>query len=68
MEDKTKSHTMRVKPRSTYFIQEKNLLKWLSIVLMPFLICIIVAIADTNFAIWLPSFSMYQCGDWKNGA
>ena len=32
----------------------------------PFLIAIIVAIGDKRFAIWLPSFSMYDCGHWNS--
>ena len=54
------------KPRSNYFIQEKNLLMWLIILLTPFLIAILVAIGDKRFSVWLPSFSMYPCGQWKN--
>ena len=36
------------------------------VILMPFLVAIIVALGDRNFAIFLPSFSMYQCGHWSN--
>ena len=54
----------KAKKPMTYFIEERNLLKWLIIILMPFLVAIIVALGDRNFAIWLPSFSMYQCGHW----
>ena len=54
-----------MKPRSTYFIQEKNLLKWLTVILTPNFISIVVALIDKNFAILLPSFSMFQCGDWE---
>lgn len=58
-------HRSRVKAQSTYFIKERNLLKWLSVILVPLVIGIIVALFDKSFAIWLPSFSMYQCGNWK---
>ena len=54
-----------LKPGSTYFIKERNLVKWLSVILCPFLVAIIVALCDKDFAIWLPSFSMYQCSDWQ---
>lgn len=54
----------KAKKPMTYFIEERNLLKWLMVILMPFLVAIIVALGDRNFAIWLPSFSMYQCGHW----
>lgn len=63
-----KKHKVRVRQSSTYFIKESNLLKWLGIILLPFLICIIVALSDRRFAIWLPSFSMYQCGDWHQAS
>ena len=62
VEQLARSHKKRVKPSSTYFIQEKNLLFWLGMLLLPFLICIIAAVCDRNIAIWLPSFSMAQCG------
>lgn len=54
----------RVKPSSTYFIKERNLIKWLTVIMVPLVIGIIVALFDKSFAIWLPSFSMYQCGNW----
>ena len=63
MKEKDRKNKKAKKP-STYFIDERNLLKWLMVILTPFLIAVIVALGDRNFAIWLPSFSMYQCGHW----
>jgi len=54
-----------LKTRATYWIKEENLLKWLFIVLTPLFIGIVVALIDNNFAIWLPSLCMYQCGNWE---
>ena len=63
LKEKDRKNKKAKKP-STYFIDERNLLKWLMVILTPFLIAVIVALGDRNFAIWLPSFSMYQCGHW----
>ena len=54
-----------VSKRSTYWIQEKNLLKWLFVALSPLALCIIGALASKYFSIMLPSMSMYQCGNWE---
>jgi len=34
--------------------------------LLPFLLAVVAAASSRKVAIWLPSFSMYQCGDWDN--
>ena len=52
------------KTSSTYWIQEKNLLKWLGVALIPFGLATIIVLFSDTIAIWLPSLSMYQCGDW----
>ena len=64
MESNSSKKSGSAQSKSTYFIEEKNLLMWLFIILAPFFIAIIIAISDIDFAVWMPSFSMYQCGDW----
>ena len=44
---------------STYWIQERNLVKWLFITLTPLFITIIAVLIDDDFAVWLPSLCMY---------
>ena len=51
---------------STYWIQERNLVKWLFITLTPLFITIIAVLIDDDFAVWLPSLCMYQCGNWDS--
>ena len=50
---------------STYFIKEKNLLKWYLISMSPFILLIIVALVDKDIVDIMPSFGMMQCGDYK---
>ena len=59
LEKHIKRQKRRIKARSTYFIKESNLNKWLAIALFPFFIMIIAAMCSKQFAVWLPSFSMY---------
>ena len=63
--DERNQHLQKKKKRRTYWIQEKNLIKWTYVILSPLLIAITVAIFVREFSVILPSLSMYQCGDWS---
>ena len=63
--DERNQHLQKKKKRRTYWIQEKNLIKWTYVILLPLLIAITVAIFVREFSVILPSLSMYQCGDWN---
>ena len=51
--------------KSTYFIRERNLLKWYLISISPFIILIILALIDKNIVDSMPSFGMMQCGNYN---
>lgn len=47
--------------KSLYCVRESNLIKWLLISLVPFLILTLVAIIDKDFRSHFPSFEVLQC-------
>ena len=50
---------------ATYFIKEKNLMKWYLITVSPFFLLILLALLDRNVVHAMPSFGMMQCGNYK---
>ena len=52
--------------RSTYFIKERNLLKWYLIAMSPFFLLIALALIDRDVVDTMPSFGMMQCGNYRS--
>jgi len=42
-------------------VRETNLIKWLIIVLLPFLVLTLVALFDIDFRTYFPSFEVIEC-------
>ena len=47
--------------KSLYCVRETNLIKWLIIVLIPFLVLTLVALFDVDFRTYFPSFEVFDC-------
>ncbi len=49
------------KTRSLHFVREKNMLKWLLVIMIPMFIATIFAVLVPQFRLWFPSFEVKTC-------